>query len=193
MDLVLRVQDILLRPKETWPEIKAEETTIVDLLRSYAVILAIIPAVAQIIGVTVIGFSFMGLRYRTPFGSALVHAFLSYCTSLASLCIIAFIIDSLAPKFISQKNMLNAFKLAVYSWTPSCVVGVLLIVPALAWLVTLASLYGLYLFYLGLPVLMDTPRDKVTIYFLVVVVLSIMVIAFMGAVVALFFLPGRLV
>jgi hypothetical protein len=193
MDLVERVQDILLRPKEAWPEIKAKETTIVDLFRSYAIILAIIPAVAQIIGVTVIGFSFMGLRYRTPFGSALAHGLLSYCTSLASLYVIAFIMDSLAPKFASQKNMLNAFKLAVYSWTPSWVVGVLLIIPALSWLVALASLYGLYLFYVGLPLLMDTPRDKVTIYFLVVVALSIIVIAFIGAVVALLFLPGRLV
>ena len=193
MDLVERVQDMLLRPRETWPKIKAEETTIVDLFRSYAVILAIIPAVAQIIGVTVIGFSFMGLRYRTPFGSALAHGLLSYCTSLASLYLIAFIMDSLAPKFASQKNMLNALKLAVYSWTPSWVVGVLLIIPALSWLVALASLYGLYLFYLGLPLLMDTPRDKVTIYFLVVVALSIIVIAFIGAVVALLFLPGRLV
>jgi hypothetical protein len=193
MDLVERVQDILLRPKEAWPEIKAKETTIVDLFRSYAIILAIIPAAAQIIGVTVIGFSFMGLRYRTPFGSALAHGLLSYCTSLASLYVIAFIMDSLAPKFASQKNMLNAFKLAVYSWTPSWVVGVLLIIPALSWLVALASLYGLYLFYLGLPLLMDTPRDKVTIYFLVVVALSIIVIAFIGAVVALLFLPGRLV
>jgi hypothetical protein len=193
MDLVERVQDILLRPKETWPEIKADQTTIVDLFRSYAVILAIIPAVAQIIGVTVVGFSFMGLRYRTPFGSALAHGLLSYCTSLASLYLIAFIMDSLAPKFASQKNMLNAFKLAVYCWTPSWVVGVLLIIPALSWLVALFSLYGLYLFYLGLPLLMDTPRDKVTIYFLVVVALSIVVIAFIGAVVALLFLPGRLV
>jgi hypothetical protein len=193
MDLVERVQDILLRPKEAWPEIKAKGTTIVDLFRSYAIILAIIPAVAQIIGVTVIGFSFMGLRYRTPFGSALAHGLLSYCTSLASLYVIAFIMDSLAPKFASQKNMLNAFKLAVYSWTPSWVVGVLLIIPALSWLVALASLYGLYLFYVGLPLLMDTPRDKVTIYFLVVVALSIIVIAFIGAVVALLFLPGRLV
>jgi len=193
MDLVKRVQDIVLRPKETWPEIRAEETTIVDLLRSYAVILAIIPAAAQIIGVTVIGFSFMGLRYKTPFGSALVHGLLSYCTSLASLYIIALITDKLGQRFASRQNMLNAFKLVVYSWTPSWVVGALLIIPALSWLVAIASLYSLYLFYLGLPLLMETPREKVTAYFLVVVALSIVVVAFIGAVVALLFIPGRLV
>jgi hypothetical protein len=89
--------------------------------------------------------------------------------------------------------MLNAFKLVVYSWTPSWVVGALLIIPALSWLVAIASLYSLYLFYLGLPLLMETPREKVTAYFLVVGALSIVVVAFIGAVVALLFIPGRLV
>jgi hypothetical protein len=40
---------------------------------------------------------------------------------------------------------------------------------------------------------METPRDKVKAYFLVVVALSIVLLAFLGAVVALFFMPGRLV
>ena len=193
MNLVERVQDILMKPRETWPQIKAEPATIAGLFKSYAAILAIIPAAAQIIGVTIVGFSFMGVRYRTPMGSALGHGLLSYCISLVSLYIIAFITYHLAPRFGSQKHPLNASKLVIYSWTPSCVIGVLYIIPALSWVATVASLYGLYLFYLGLPILMETPRDKVKAYFLVVVALSIVLLAFLGAVVALFFMPGRLV
>jgi len=193
MGLVRRVQDILLRPKETWPLIKSEEATIGSLYRSYALMLAAIPAVAQATGLTLIGSSFIGVRYRASLDSTFGDAILSYCVSLVALYIVALIINSLAPKFASQKNLTSAFKLVAYSWTPSWVAGVLLLIPALAPLAKLASLYGLYLLYLGLPVLMGTPREKVTVYFLCAVVLSIIFVGFIISVVALFFPLGGLI
>ncbi len=47
MDLVQRVQAIILKPKEEWVKIKSEQMTVNQLFMSYAVILAAIPAVAQ--------------------------------------------------------------------------------------------------------------------------------------------------
>ncbi len=185
MDLVRRAQDILLRPKETWPVIKSEEMTIAGIYKSYALVLAIIPAAAQAIGLVFIGTSFIGIRYRPSLDSTLGHAILSYCASLASLYMVALVINSVAPKFASRKNLTNAFKLVAYSWTPTWVAGILLLVPSLAWLAKLASLYGLYLFYLGLPILTDTPREKVTVYFLSAVVLSSILVGFILSVVAL--------
>lgn len=193
MDLVHRVKDILLRPKETWPVVKSEGTTIGRIYKSYALILAAIPTVAQAIGLLLIGTSFIGIRYRASLDSALGEAILSYCVSLVALYIVALIINSLAPKFASRKNLTNAFKLVAYSWTPSWIAGVLLLIPSLASLAKLASLYGLYLLYLGLPVLMDTPREKVTLYFLSAVILSIILVGFIVSVVALFFPLGGVV
>jgi Yip1 domain len=192
MNLARRVQDILLRPKETWLLIKSEEPTIGSLYRSYALMLAAVPAAAQAIGLALIGTSFLGVRYRASFESILGYAILSYCVSLVALYMVALIINSLAPKFASRKNLISAFKLVVYSWTPSWAAGALLLIPALAWLAKLASLYGLYLLYSGLPVLMDTPKEKVTIYFLCAVVLSIIFVGFIISVVALFFPLGSL-
>ena len=193
MDLVHRVKDILLRPKETWPVVKSEGTTIGRIYKSYALILAAIPTVAQAIGLLLIGTSFIGIRYRASLDSALGEAILSYCVSLVAFYIVALIINSLAPKFASRKNLTNAFKLVAYSWTPSWIAGVLLLIPSLASLAKLASLYGLYLLYLGLPVLMDTPREKVTLYFLSAVILSIILVGFIVSVVALFFPLGGVV
>ncbi len=193
MDLVRRVQNIILRPKKTWPVVKSEETTIGRIYKSYALILAAIPTAAQAIGLLLIGTSFIGIRYRASLDSALGEAILSYCVSLVALYIVALIINSLAPKFASRKNLTNAFKLVAYSWTPSWIAGVLLLIPSLSSLAKLASLYGLYLLYLGLPVLMDTPREKVTLYFLSAVVLSIILVGFIVSVVALFFPLGGLV
>ena len=50
MDIVNRVQQLILKPKEEWINIKEEKITIAELFTSYAMILLAIPAVAQFIG-----------------------------------------------------------------------------------------------------------------------------------------------
>jgi hypothetical protein len=62
---------------------------------------------------------------------------------------------------------------AVYSYTPAWIAGVLNILPALGILGILAGLYGIYLLYLGLPFLMKAPQDKAAGYTAVVVVCAI--------------------
>ena len=192
MDLARRVQDILLRPKDTWPIIRDEASTIKDLTKSYAAVLAVVPALAGFIGTVFIGHTFMGVRYRTTLANGLAHGLVSYAVSLASIYIIAYMLNALAPRFESRKNFLQAFKLVVYSWTASWVAGILLLIPSFSWLAILGSLYSLYLFYTGLPLLMETPGERLVVYFLVVVALSIVVTAFIGATVALIFLQGTL-
>lgn len=183
MDLVARVQAIVLKPKEEWAKIKAETTTVQQLFTSCAVILAAIPAVAQFIGYGLIGrrYPFVGM-VRMGLGTSLVRAIFSYVFSLVTVYVFALIINALAPTFSSAPNQLNAMKLAVYSMIPAWVAGVLYIVPFLEWLVILASLYGLYVLYLGFAApMMDTPKEKVVGY----LVVSIVVVIVLSAVVAM--------
>jgi uncharacterized membrane protein len=175
MSLVERAKEIILKPQETWEKIKGEETTIKELYTSYAGILALIPAIASFIGMSLIGTSFMGFHYRAPIATGLVHAILQYALTLVGVYVVAFIIDALAPKFESKKNMLAAMKVAVYASTPAWIAGILGIIPVLSVLIILASLYGLYLFYVGLPILMETPQEKAMGYFVVVIVVAIIV------------------
>lgn len=183
MDLVARVQAIVLKPKEEWAKIKAETTTVQQLFTSCAVILAAIPAVAQFIGYGLIGrrYPFVGM-VRMGLGTSLLRAIFSYVFSLVTVYVFALIINALAPTFSSAPNQLNAMKLAVYSMIPAWVAGVLYIVPFLEWLVILASLYGLYVLYLGFAApIMDTPKEKVVGY----LVVSIVVVIVLSAVVAM--------
>ncbi|MCJ7644994.1 MAG: YIP1 family protein [Candidatus Aminicenantes bacterium] len=183
MDLIARVQAIVLKPKEEWAKIKAETTTVQQLFTSCAVILAAIPAVAQFIGYGLIGrrYPFVGM-VRMGLGTSLVRAIFSYVFSLVTVYVFALIINALAPTFSSAPNQLNAMKLAVYSMIPAWVAGVLYIVPFLEWLVILASLYGLYVLYLGFAApMMDTPKEKVVGY----LVVSIVVVIVLSAVVAM--------
>ncbi|MFN3396696.1 MAG: Yip1 family protein [Thermodesulfovibrionales bacterium] len=190
MNIVERAKGIILKPTETWREIKEEQITIGELYKSYAVVLAAIPAIAQFIGSGLIGYSFMGTHIRMGLGSALGSAIVSYVMSLVSLYIVALIADSLAPSFGSSRNITNAFKAVCYSITPTWVAGVLYIFPPLSVLVIIAGLYGIYLFYLGLPLLMETPKEKALGYVIVVIVITIVIYVAIGFITGMVFMSG---
>jgi len=189
MNLVEMAKGIILRPSQTWLEIKEEKTTISELYTSYAVILAAIPAVAQFIGTSMVGYSLMGTHIKLGFGSALGQAITQYVLSLVAIYVVALIADALAPKFNSRKDILNAFKAVVFSMTPAWVGGVFLVIPTLAGLTLLASLYGIYLFYLGLPLLMETPKEKSLIYVIVVIIITFVVNVVVGGIAGAIFSP----
>lgn len=191
MELIPRVQAILLKPKEEWVKIKGESTTIAQLFSSYAVLLAAIPAIAQFIGFGLIGrsYPFVGV-VRYGLGRALAYAAVSYVFSLVSVYILGFVINALAPSFGSTQNATNAMKLAVYSMTPMWIAGIFYIIPALGIIALLAGLYGLYILYLGfMTPLMETPKDKVMTYFVVTIivciVLNIVVFFIVGSIFAI--------
>jgi ABC-type bacteriocin/lantibiotic exporter with double-glycine peptidase domain len=67
------------------------------------------------------------------------------------------------------------------------VVGVLYLIPALSPLIVIAALYAIYLFYLGLPSVMQTPTDQVIPYMIVsalVVIVVTMCLAVVAGVIA---------
>jgi len=189
MNIVERAKNIILKPSETWTKIKAEEVSISDLYKSYVVILAAIPAIAQFIGNGFIGYSVLGMPFKMGITGALASAVVSYVLSLVAIYVEALIADALAPSFGSQKNITNAFKAVAYSMTPAWVAGVFYILPNLWPLVLIASLYGIYLLYLGLPLMMDTPKEKALGYVIVVVVVTFIINFAIGAIVGAIFTP----
>jgi hypothetical protein len=192
MNIAQRVKDIILKPSDTWAEIKAEQVTIKELYTSYAMVLAAIPPIASFIGLSLLGFSVLAFSYRLPLGWGISHALVSYILSLVGLYVVGLIIDALAPSFGSKKNQVNAMKVAVFSWTPSWIAGILMIIPALSPVAMLLSLYSLYLFYLGLPILMETPNDKAMGYFIVTILVSIVVFILIGVISNSLFGFGRM-
>lgn len=182
MNIVERATAIITKPRETWGIIKAEQTTVKELFTSYAAILAVVPAAASFVGFSLVGYSLPGGHYRVPITSGLVQAILQYVFTLAGAYAVAFIIDALAPKFDSRKDLAAAAKLAVFAATPAWIGGALAVLPALAPLILIASLYSLYVLYVGLPVLMETPKEKSLVYFIVVIIASIVVSMVIGAV-----------
>jgi len=186
MSLQTRVTGILTKPADEWPAIAAETIDPVGLMRDYAAPLAAIPAVCRFIGMTVVGISVPLLgTIRTGIVRGAAGAIVSWVFALAGAWLAAMVVEKLAPTFQSRGSMVHALKLVVYSMTPVWVAGVLNLIPALAPLGIIAALYAVYIFYLGLPVMMGTPADKVVPYMavsaLVIIVLSIILGAFAAA------------
>lgn len=171
--LVGRVKGILLTPTTEWDRIEREPATIGGLFAGYVCILAVIPAVAGLIGGQVFGHGIPGFSYKPGIGFAIATAVIGYLGSLLMTFILGTVIDALAPSFGAEKNRVQAFKVAAYSGTAGWVAGVLQIIPALGIVTLLAGLYGCYLLYLGLPRVMKAPADKATGYAVVTILVAI--------------------
>jgi len=172
--LVERVKAILLTPQTEWPVIAREPGEVSLLFTRYVAILALIPALAGFIGMFLVG-------SYVRFMPGLMTAIVSYVMTFVLVYVVALIVNALAPTFDAQKNFPNALKLAVYSYTPAWLAGIFLLIPGLSFL-TILGLYGLYLMWLGLPPLMQAPRDKALPYAAAVVVCAVIIAIVLGAI-----------
>jgi hypothetical protein len=183
VSLVDRVKNILITPKTEWPRIDAEPATIGGIYRNYVVILAAIGPIASAIGLLAFGYSVLGISFRPSIQYVIATSVITYLLSLLSVYLLALIIEALAPSFGGVKDRVKAFKVAAYASTAGWVAGIFGIIPALAWLALIGAIYGLYLFYLGLPVLMKVAADKAIPYLVVTILAAIVLWIAIGAIV----------
>jgi Yip1-like protein len=187
MNLVDRVKRILLSPQPEWEVIDGESTTTSALYTGYIMPLAAIGPIASVIGYSVFGIRvpFSGTVYRTPIGTAITSAIVTYVLTLVGVYVASLVIDALAPTFAGTKNQMQALKVAAYANTAAWVASIFAMVPGLRMLGIL-GLYSFYLLYLGLPVLMKSPKEKALPYTVVVIVVEIVLMVAVGAVGAQF-------
>jgi hypothetical protein len=179
MNLVERVKAILLTPQSEWPVIEREPGDPPYLFVNYVAYLAAIPAVCGFIGMAIIGISLPVVgTLRISLVSALIFVVVSYLMAFVTVYVVALIIDALAPTFGATRNSANALKLTVYSYTPIWLVGIFMLIPGL-WFLRILGIYGLYLMWLGLPVLMKAPaKDNMIIGYFVAIIVCALVIGY---------------
>lgn len=183
MDIVERAKGILLNPKSEWRAIEQEPGDPSYLFANYVAFLAAIPAVCGFIGASIVGtrMPVAGI-YRVGIVGGLAAAVVHYVLAFVMVYVVAIVTDALAPTFGAQKSQPNALKLVAYSMTPVWLVGVFSLLPGLR-ILSVLGLYGLYLFWLGLPALMKAPDEKTVPYAAAVVVCGIVVSLVIGAIV----------
>lgn len=147
LELIERARAIMLTPRAEWPAVASDSND--NLAIQYIAILALIPSLARLVGGWLIG------GYMS-FVAALVGAVVGYALSFAAVFATALAIDFLAPKFDGKRGYANAFRLATYSFTPVWLAGIVFLIPGASFL-ALLGLYGIYLLWTGLPILMRPP------------------------------------
>jgi uncharacterized membrane protein YeaQ/YmgE (transglycosylase-associated protein family) len=177
MNPALRAKAMLIDPFAEWAVIERESGDPAYLLSRYVAVLALIPAVFGFLGACVVGAVVPGTGVvRASLFDGGFGAIFGYVMAFIIVLVLALIIDLLAPAFGGQKDFDNALKLAVYSYTPAWLAGILLILPGLRFL-TLLGLYGAYVLLLGLPRLMKSPEQNSYAYTLVAVICAVALIA----------------
>ncbi|NIR49815.1 YIP1 family protein [candidate division KSB1 bacterium] len=169
-----RVKKIILNPRDALAEVKTEEIVIGDFMKEYVAIVAAVPAIAQ----------FIGLIGRGNLFSILLFVVLGYVVNLVVVFVFGKVLEALAQTFGGVKNTEDAFKLAAYSYTPYFIAGIFNINPALSILAVLGGLYGIYILYLGVPTLMESPQDKALAYAAVSIIIMIIISFVLGLLVA---------
>lgn len=179
MNLIARAKAILVTPKQEWTVIDPEPLNITELLIGYVLPLAAIGPIARFIGFSIFGFG----GFRLSMGWGISQAITSFVLGVIGVFVLAWVINALAPTFGATQSMPQAIKLSAYSMTAAWIAGIFYLLPFLAILALIGALYSLYLFYVGLPVLMKVPADKVVTYAVVIFVACIILFWVVGAVV----------
>ena len=183
MEQIDRAINILKNPMVELNKVKSEQLSKDYLIKQYIAILAVIPAIAYIIGMGMVGIS-IGLfgNYKIPIGTAVIGGILTYILTIVGFYVTSIVINTLAPNFSSKQDENKAMKLAAYAYTPMLLGGIFNIIPMLGSIGLLFMLYGLYILYLGIPLLMETPQDKALNYTIVIIVATIVISFVIGSI-----------
>jgi hypothetical protein len=169
MNAFVRAKAILVDPAAAWRGIEKDIGDPAYLLSRYVAVLALIPALSGFVGATLIGVVTPSGVLRADLIDGLFGAIVSYATSCAIVLLLGLIIDLLAPLFGGRRDFEDAFKLAVYSFTPLWLVGIFLLLPGLRFLLLIGA-YGIYLFWLGAPRLTKVPEQQAANFTAVIVI-----------------------
>ncbi|HDQ45852.1 MAG TPA: DUF1282 domain-containing protein [bacterium] len=158
--VVERVKMLVFRPRAAWETIRDEEHSRKDLMY-YLAMLAVVPAAASFLGMWLVGY-WISVKpiFRLSFGRSLSYALIGYGLTVCGVWLIGKAIGFLAPRFGAETDELKALKLAVFSATPYLAAGILNLFPPLGTVIFIAGFYSLYLIYLGLPIVMDVPKER---------------------------------
>ena len=169
-----RLKNLLFSPEAEWAVIKDEAITNLEIHLKYVVWILLLPLVGYLLSIVRFGSLRLSLR----------AALLGYLIALITVDASAYVVNRLASSFEATDDVNRALKLIAFGVSPVFVAMLLMFVPVLGTLVWLVgAAYSAYLMYLAIPLLMETPDDKV-IPFLVAAFVVFVVIYFLLAIIA---------
>ncbi len=179
--LIARVKNLLLTPRTEWDVIAAEPAEPGRLLVRYVIPLVLIPTLAIVVGLSVLGVEIAGQQTRAPLLEVGISSALFFTLSILAVFLFASVINWLAPRFGANRDYRKAFKVAAYSITAAMVAGALTVAPALQIVALLGAAYSLYLLFVGTPKVMAPEPKSAMSYSIVTAVAAIVIAVAVGA------------
>lgn len=172
------VSTVAKDPESGWPQIQEEYGTVKSLFLNFILPLLALTALCNLINVAVFGMMVpeSTTAFKTPMGIALVGVVIFIISKGAMLYIGGMILAKLAPTFNGNTTDLRCMRLLAFAYGLSWIASIATLIPIIGWLVALAaSIYGLYLFYKGIPVMTSVPAEKTLMYAIVSIIIMIVV------------------
>ena len=162
--MISNVIGLLIKPSAQWERISKKDHFTLPASVLYAVLLAVLPAVAWYYGTTSIGWSVGdGENIRLTEDSAAVLIGLFYITMVVSICAIGYMIHWMSSTYGSDSSPAKGIAIAGFSATPLFVAGAIGFMPVF-WLALVISVvavgWAVYLLYLGIPIVMHIPEER---------------------------------
>ena len=161
---VTRVQEIVSDPLGTWPKVKAEPGDVKQIYLQWVVVTALLPVICTFVGLSVLG--------SVPILDGLKTFLWQLILSMGGMYVFSLIVVKLAPSFGGSATIEDAMKWLVTAMMPGAVVSILTIIPLsfLSFIVFLLMLgafcYGLYILWLGVPIMLGIPDDRRVPFFI---------------------------
>jgi hypothetical protein len=162
--VLLRIRNILVKPRAEWQVIKAEETTYGNLVTGYCALISAIPPIAAVTERFIFNRGIVSNAVHSPLGYVIAANLLWYLVIMMNVVITGAVITAIISRKEPGWTGLPGLQLACYSYTPLFLVGIFIIVPRLAWLIYPAILYSLYLLSLGIRTMTGLSMGKAAAY-----------------------------
>lgn len=156
---------LLVRPSAQWRTVADLPDSTFTTLLLYPCIMAIFPAVAWYYGTTTVGWSVgdHGETIRLTTESARQICILFYFTMIACVSVIGYFIHWMADTYGAESSITKGIVITGLTATPLFIAGICGFYPLL-WLDMLigvvAVCWSVYLMYLGIPIVMDIPKER---------------------------------
>lgn len=193
--MIANALGLLIQPKSQWQAIAQKSSFALVSSVLYPMILAVIPAVAWLYGVTEIGWAVGdGDRIRMTWDSAMVIIILFYLAMVVAVCAIGFMIHWMSKTYGTDSSTAKGIAIAGFSATPLFIAGAIGFIPVfwVSLLIGVAAVsYAVYLLYLGIPIVMKIPEERgflfssaviaICLVFLIIIMTGSVILWDMGA------------
>lgn len=164
--LLKLIINLVKNPNKTWAEINSKKYNSRDISTNFLTPIVILGCTLKLIG-----------RYTSLKDYSILNSILSFTTfiiiSFSIIYITAWVINELLPKFKSDKNFTAIFTLISFSSFPTIISSSLASLNTNLSFLHIASIYSIILFWIGTTKLLQIPKEHLTGF----VLISIIIIA----------------